>query len=217
MAQQVTTDPSAQQTPPERLRMSFDEFQDWYGEGRRGEWVDGEVIPFLAPKTIHLRISRFLTVLIDMYATDQGLGEVLPTPELRLRAGRSYREPDLAFVAAAHASRVTADGIDGPADLVIELVSEDSVRRDRREKFAEYEAAGIQEYWVVDPRPLRKTFIAYALTDEGYYDPIQPDPTGRVVSAVLPGMWIDPSWLWEEPLPDPRDKLAEIRSMRVLS
>lgn len=215
MVQQVTRpetpSPGAE---PERLKMSYEEFQDWYTEGRRGEWVDGEVIPFVAPKTIHLRLSTFLASLISMYARDHQLGEVLQTPEMRLRDGRSYREPDLAFVSTANSGRITADGIDGPSDFVVELISDDSVRRDRKEKFDEYAAAGVREYWVIDPRPLRKTLVAYSLTDEGYYDPIAPDGTGRVASVVIPGLWIDPAWLWEKPLADPRDKLAEIESAR---
>ena len=206
-----TTSPAAELP---RLKMTYEEFQDWYTEGRRGEWVDGEVIQFVAPKTIHLRISIFLASLISMFARDHGLGEVLQTPELRLRDGRSFREPDLAFVSTANAGRITADGIRGPADLVVELVSDDSVRRDRKEKFDEYLAAGAPEYWVIDPRPLRRTFVAYTLTDEGFYDPISPDAAGWLNSVVIPGLGIAPSWFWEVPLADPRDKLAEIESAR---
>ncbi len=44
----------------------------------------------------------------------------------------------------------------GMADLVIEVVSDDSVARDRADKFYEYQTAGIQEYWIIDPHPIRK-------------------------------------------------------------
>ena len=214
MVQQLTRDPriTEQVDVPTRLTMTFEEFRDWYTEGRRGEWVDGEVIPFVAPKTIHQRLSIFLAWLLSVYVRDHGLGEVLPGPEMRLRDGGSYREPDIAFVATAHAGRISADGIDGPADLVIEIVSDDSVRRDRKHKFDEYEAAGVREYWVVDPRPNRRFVLAYHLNDEGFYDLIPSIAVSRIRSTILPGLWIDSSWLWQEPLPDPRAKLAEITS-----
>ena len=210
MVQQATTDPSAHEGQPERLRMTYDEFQDWYGEGRRGEWVDGEVIPFLAPKTIHQQISWFLGSLIGIYAQVHALGTLLPQPEMRLRDGGSYREPDLVFVAAEHAARITVDRVDGPADLVVEIVSEDSVQRDRKQKFQEYADAGIREYWVVDPRPLRHAVFAYVLDDEGIFEQTRPDDGGRIVSSVLPGFWIDPAWLWQNPTPSVAEVLRAI-------
>ena len=187
---------------PPRLEMSVEEFKRWYDReaGRRGEWVDGEVIVFLAPKTIHQQISAFLTVVLTMYVSERGLGQILPGPEMRLRGDRSYREPDLLFVTTEHLDRLDSDGLQGPADLVVEIVSDDSVRRDREQKFTEYEAAGVPEYWVIDPRPLRRTCDAYALTDAGRYEAIAPDEQGRIHSIAIPGLWVDPAWLWSEPM-----------------
>ena len=175
---------------PRRIPMTVDEFKSWYDReaGRRGEWVDGEVIVFLAPQTIHQAISRLLTVVLSMYVEERELGMVLPGPELRLRENRSYREPDLLFIATENLARLDADGLRGPADLVVEIVSDDSVRRDRHEKHEEYEAAGVREYWVVDPRPLRRTFDAYALSAAGTYEELAADQLGRIRSAVVPGL-----------------------------
>ena len=191
-------DPAA----PGRLEMSVEEFKRWYDReaGRRGEWVDGEVIVFLAPKTIHQQISAFLTVVLSMYVGERGMGQILPGPEMRLRNDQSYREPDLLFIATENLGRLDADGLKGPADLVIEIVSDDSVRRDRQDKHDEYEVAGVPEYWVIDPRPLRRTFDAYALSQAGEYAEIAPDGLGRVHSRVIPGLWVDPAWLWSEPI-----------------
>lgn len=213
---QRTTAPTIDQPPPEpqRLRMTYEEFQDWYTEGRRGEWVDGEVIPFVAPKTVHQQLAWFLGSLIGIFGQSRNLGVLLPQPEMRLLDGGSYREPDLAFVSSANAARITADGIDGPADLVIEIVSEDSVRRDRKEKFDEYEAAGVREYWVIDPRPLRQTVYAYVLGDEGFFNPIGTNASGEISSVVLPCFWIDPTWLWQNPTPNVAETLRTIEAGR---
>lgn len=47
--------------------------------------------------------------------------------------------------------------------------------------------ASAQEYWVIDPRPLRQAAFAYVLSDEGIFEQTRPDEGGRISSAVLPG------------------------------
>jgi Uma2 family endonuclease len=89
----------------------------------------------------------------------------------------------------------------GPADLVAEIVNEEGEERDRVEKLAEFAAAGVREYWLVDSREDRPGIDAFAPSPAGRYEPILPDSQGRLHSAVAPGFWFDPTWLNEEPLP----------------
>jgi Uma2 family endonuclease len=65
---------------------------------------------------------------------------------------RAAREPDVMFIAAANQGRIEHRFLNGPADLVIEVVSDESVGRDRGEKFYEYEDAG-----AVKTQPSAKT------------------------------------------------------------
>ena len=203
MAQQVAQE--------QRLKMTYEEFLEWSDEDTHAEWVAGEVIVFMPPKRVHQRILNFLSALLTTYARFFGLGEVLEAPfEMRLGRGKPSREPDLLFVAREHRDRLTEERLDGPADLVIELVSDSSVARDYEEKFREYEAAGVREYWICDPRPGKQQTSFYQLTAEGKYQAVPPDADGRYHALVLPGFWLDPAWLWEEPLPDPLTTLATI-------
>ena len=203
MAQQVAQE--------QRLKMTYEEFLEWSDEDTHAEWVAGEVIVFMPPKRVHQRILNFLSALLTTYARFFGLGEVLEAPfEMHLGPGKSSREPDLLFIAREHQDRVTAERLEGPADLVIELVSDSSVVRDHEEKFREYEAAGVREYWICDPRPGKQQTSFYQLTAEGKYQAVPPDADGRYHALVLPGFWLDPAWLWEEPLPDPLTTLATI-------
>ena len=203
MAQQVAQE--------QRLKMTYEEFLEWSDEDTHAEWVAGEVIVFMPPKRVHQRILNFLSALLTTYARFFGLGEVLEAPfEMRLGHGKPSREPDLLFVAREHLDRLTEERLDGPADLVVELVSDSSVARDCEEKFREYEAAGVREYWICDPRPGKQQTSFYQLTAEGKYQAVPPDADGRYHALVLPGFWLDPAWLWEEPLPDPLTTLATI-------
>ena len=110
----------------------------------------------------------------------------------------------------AHLGRFTPEGMEGVPDLVVEVVSEDSVARDRRDKWAEYAAVGIPEYWTVDGREGRHRVTFYELQPDGVYAEIAPDADGRVHSRVLTSFWLDPAWLAEDPLPAPDWVLDQI-------
>jgi len=172
--------------------------------GDRGlsEWVDGEVVTFMPPRTVHQELIAWLVQVIGLFVRMAELGRVIPAP-YEMRLPRSSREPDLVFVARANEGRIGPARLDGPADLVVEVVSDDSVARDQLEKRREYEAAGVQEYWIMDPREGKRTFLALARGDDGRFVAIEPDPQGHVHSVVIPGLWVDPAWLWQEPRPQP--------------
>ncbi|MCS7310984.1 MAG: Uma2 family endonuclease, partial [Armatimonadetes bacterium] len=87
--------------------------------------------------------------------------------------------------------------LEGGADLVVEITSPESLRRDREEKFAEYEREGIREYWVVYPEERRAEF--FVLSVEGRYERREVDSEGVYRSAVLKGFSLPVRWLWERP------------------
>jgi Uma2 family endonuclease len=122
----------------------------------------------------------------------------------------SVREPDLLFVEKAHYSRVKQLFLDGPADLVIEIISDESVTRDRADKFYEYQAGGVREYLIIDPRKGKQRVDYYMLDDQGSYESITADEQGKYHSRVLPGFWFRKEWLLQETFPDPLRTLIEI-------
>jgi Uma2 family endonuclease len=208
----VTQQPSDSATAGERrLKMSYDEFLAWDEEGVHAEWVDGEVVVFMPPNNKHQLVARFFYTLISLFVRAFNLGEVRIAPyEMRATPEGSAREPDILFVATAHRDRITAQRLTGPADLVVEVVSPESVGRDRGEKFYEYEEAGIPEYLILDPRLGKEQIDLYRLTEDGEYLAVLPDHDGRYHSAVLPGFWFQASWLRQDPAPDPLLTLADI-------
>lgn len=205
---QRTLSPEVADAP---ILMTYEEFLAWADEDTHAEWVDGEVIVFMPPTKVHQRLVVFLSTLLELYTQLRDLGEVLVAPfEMRLEVARSARQPDVLFVSREHLDRASQARVDGPADLVIEIISDDSVTRDRRDKLLEYQRAGVPEYWIVDARERRRKFEPFSLSDRGVFELIAPDGEGRVHSRVLPGFWIDPAWLWQDPLPKPLRTLAKI-------
>jgi Uma2 family endonuclease len=191
------------------LRMTEEEFVAWCDEDVKAEWVDGEVIVMSPSSLAHVRLAGWLYRLVAEFVLRKDLGEAI-SPEfmVRLAKQRRRRVPDLLFVSKERSHLLRPNHLEGAPDLSVEIVSPDSQSRDRRDKFAEYEAAGVREYWIVDP--LSRTVEAYALHAAGKFRLIEATDDGRLASAVLPGFYLRPDWLWQEPLPDVIATLREL-------
>ena len=165
MAQQTIAPPTAET----RFRMTYEDYLVWdQGDRTMSEWVDGEVTVFMAPRIIHQEITLLVGWLLVSFVSLYGRGKVLIAPfEMLVRGGRSSREPDVAYIAPEHLHRVTRDRVDGPADLVVEVMSDESVTRDRRDKLREYAEVGVPEYWLIDSREGQRGLTAYHQTAGG--------------------------------------------------
>lgn len=195
----------------QRLRMSYEEFLAWADEDVHAEWVDGEVIVFMPPKTVHQDVVTFLVALLRFFVQFFQLGQALTAPyEMKVDPDSPAREPDILFIARENLARLSEDRLEGPADLIVEVVSDDSVSRDRSDKFYEYQEAGVREYWVIDPRPGKERADFWVLDEQGRYRPVPVDEDGVYRSTVIPGFWLRVDWLWAEEMPDPLLTFAEI-------
>lgn len=182
---------------PTRLKMSYEEFLRWSDEDTHAEWVDGEVIVFMPANLNHQEVIGFLVHLFGQFIELFDLGEVLVAPlEMKTNPMANAREPDILFIAKENLERLNNDRLAGPADLIVEVVSGDSVYRDRDDKYREYRDAGVREYWILDPRPRKQRADFYALNENGDYVLFATEEDERVESRVLPGFWMKPSWLW---------------------
>ena len=194
---------------PERMtrhKMTYEEFLAWADEDTLAEWVDGEVVMYSPASDRHQDVARFLTSVLGIYVETRGLGVIRPAPfQMKLERGR---EPDLLFVAREHLDRLLETRLQGPADVVVEIVSQDSIERDRGTKFVEYEAGGVREYWLLDP--LREWAEFYQLGETGHYRVVFSGTEGTYHSEAVPGFWLQVEWLWQEPLLHPLRALGEI-------
>ena len=185
--------------PVPGVRLTERQFADWLPEQIKAEWVDGEVILVPAETPSHNDREGLLAAAVRLYVEHHGLGRVFAgTVPVRLPGRRRRRIPDLVFVAGARPHLILDTFIDGAPDLIVEIVSPDSVTRDWVDKRDEYERAGVREYWVADHH--RERFALYALHGKRYRQ-VKPDGDGRVHSRVLKGVFIRPEWLWQSPLP----------------
>ncbi len=155
--------------------------------GRQIEFDRGWVEVLDLPTKEHQRMVRFLFLLMESFVTTRRLGEVFFAPlPVRLWDGK-YREPDLIFI--KHGRHDFGKYPDG-ADMIIEIVSDSpgDRKRDLETKVAEYETAGIQEYWVVDPQ--QKIVLVHQLVHSKYI--VESFTLGQTSnSGVLEGFSVD--------------------------
>jgi len=154
------------------------------------------VVRYTPASLAHQRILTFLAQLMGTYVESKELGLVIPAP-FQMKLAKSGREPDLMFVAAEHLDRLRETHLEGPADLVVEILSPESMGRDRGEKFYEYAQAGIPEYWLIDPEGEQAEF--YVLKRPGRYQLEMAGSEGIYRSSVIPGFWLKIEWLWKTP------------------
>lgn len=196
--------------PPASGKMSYEQFLAWADEDTLAEWVDGEVIEMSPASKLHQDLAAFLTALLRFFVEAHDLGIVIPAPfQMKISPDSSGREPDILFLAKANLDRLKPTYLAGAADLVIEIISPESRARDRGDKFYEYEAGRIREYWLLDP--VRKQAEFYLLGDDDLYHLAIIGEDGIFRSRALEGLFLKVEWLWSEPLPALRDVLKEWR------
>ncbi|CAG0994717.1 hypothetical protein PLCT2_02680 [Planctomycetaceae bacterium] len=171
--------PQGQWTVDEYLALTF-------STNRLIEYVDG-VLEFPAmPTRTHQEIVWFLCTLLKAHVKPLG-GDAWVAP-IRVRVTKTrFREPDIMVFLDKNDKRAANEFFDG-ADLVVEVVSpdEESHERDYVQKRKDYAAAGIPEYWIVDPNTRKITVLK--LVKGKYTEHATAGEGQKVTSATLKGV-----------------------------
>ncbi len=190
-------------------KLTYEEFLREF-DGQHAEYVDGEVIKDMSVTNKHDDLTIFLKALLVFFVQAKKLGKIHGEPyQMKMDFGDKVkgREPDIFFVKTENLDRISEQFFDGAADLVIEVISPESVTRDTVDKFEEYEAAGVKEYWIIDYR--RRTAIFYGYDDNRKYKMLPLLADGIFESRIIEGLWIKTDWLWQEELPNLMDVLKD--------
>ena len=188
MATVATTRP-----PPAEATLSPWEQFDALPDDTKAELIDGELVYAMPVNERHSAVQLFVHAVLSICAAKQESGEAF-ADQFEMRLGLQRFVPDASFVRTEHLDRVLPTRIEGPADLVVEVLSPDSVARDRGVKLRDYATAGVQEYWLLDPEAER--IEVYGRQPDGAFVPLAPDRAGAIASQVVPGLRLRPEWLW---------------------
>jgi Uma2 family endonuclease len=191
---------------------SFEDFCFLVREDQKADLIEGVIYMASPDNTEANAISTWLLRLIGDFVEEKELGQVFASRVAFRLDDANAPEPDVAFVSRAHQDRIRRGYVEGPPDLAVEVVSPDSVDRDYEDKRALYQRAGVTEYWIIDE--LQQSVTLLRLTSRGKYREVRPRK-GALHSEVLPGFWLRPEWLWQDPRPRKNEVLAQILGQTI--
>ncbi len=160
------------------------------------ELLNGEVVKRSAPSPLHQRISRRLSFKIESLIQEKGLGELFYSPIDVFLDDHNVPQPDLIFIKKERLDIVNLEeAIMGMPDLVIEILSPSSIKRDRFQKMAIYEQFKAPEYWIVDPA--NSSIEVYTLKDDKLEIASFAAQEGSVQSAAVGGWELEVKDIFE--------------------
>ena len=173
------------------VKLTYDDFVRFPDDGKRHELIDGEHYVTPSPNTKHQRISINLTVLIGGWLERNPIGELFHAPFDVVFSNFDVVEPDLLYLSNARAAEaLTALHVRGVPELVIEIGSPGTRKRDETIKRRLYERTGVSEYWVVDPK--KDTIRVYRREGDGFGPATEfsVDAGDVLTTSLLPGLEI---------------------------
>lgn len=214
----VTNMPSTQQAERERLyggKIVADNvaYEDYLrGEyGIHAEWVNGVVVEMSPVKPEHGRLNSFLEILFTFFLDRTTGGVVHRDPVvMKAKAELPARQPDLQVILPDRVHFIKANEVAGPANLVVEIISPESNKRDRGDKHDEYEEGGVDEYWILDQR--RKEALFYVRGEDNLFH-LQHPIDAIYTSSILPKLNIQVNVFWQERLPNSIEIVQMVEAM----
>lgn len=151
------------------------------------EFINGEVIMHSPVKKMHNEATGLLFHLIDIYVRKHSLGFV-GIEKIMTSLTRNDYEPDICYFNRSKADQFDRKQTLFPApDLIIEVLSDGTAKRDRGIKYDDYQAHGVEEYWIVDAD---EQFIEQHHLVDGQYKLVLKASEGRIRSFALSGFGI---------------------------
>jgi Uma2 family endonuclease len=181
------------------VKLTYDDFLLFPDDGNRHELIDGEHYVTPSPASKHQRIVWNLNGLLYIYLQDHPVGKAFSAPLDVVFSQFDIVEPDLLFVSAERAGKVlTETNVQGAPDLVVEIGSPSTRKRDETIKRRLYERFGVVEYWVIDSE--LDAIKVYRRSSDRYERVAELTLEGgdMLTTPLLPGLDLPLSKIFEE-------------------
>ena len=155
----------------------------------RYELIEGDLLMTPSPVTKHQRILRELGFELLSFARVKDLGEIFLAPFDVHLDNENVVEPDILFISKQRLHIIGEKNVQGPPDLVIEILSESTANRDLVQKKRLYAKFGVKEYWIVIPG--EEIVEIYTLKDALYVLCKSFGKENAIESPLLKGLKID--------------------------
>ena len=177
-------------------KLTYDDYAKLPDEpGYRYEVINGVLLKDPSPSFQHQRVSRRPQRILEDYVneTDPN-GEVFNAPLDLNMSVHTVVQPDLMYLPGSRPAQSTP--IKTVPELVVEVLSASTGRKDRVLKLNHYQSAGVRHYWIIDPKD--GVIEAYELND-GHYVSMVRAHTGDFSHPSLPGLSFDIEKLFNQP------------------
>lgn len=158
-------------------------------DGKRYEILDGDLFMPPSPITRHQLVVGRLFHHLMTYLDTHPIGTVFTAPYDVVLSETDILEPDLILVLTNGRATITEKDVQGPPDVIVEVLSPATAARDRDLKRKRYELFGVREYWLVDPE--QNILEMLSLQDGRYVQSCRAVRPAECRSALLPGFAID--------------------------
>ncbi len=186
-------------TAPYKAKKKHYTYEDYLrlpDDGNRYEIINGELITSPLPKVIHQIVSEELGFLFSSFVKAQKLGKIFYAPTDVVLDKFNTVQPDIFFISNENRKLITEDNIKGAPGLIVEILSPSTAYSDLVEKKELYEAFGVREYWIVDPK--KERIDIFVLQKGKYHLQERAERTGKIQSVLLKGLSIDLAVLFSE-------------------
>jgi Uma2 family endonuclease len=181
------------------VRLTYDDFVLFPDDGLRHELIDGEHYVTPSPNRKHQQVSMNLILLIGSWLDARPIGRLFHAPFDVVFSRFDVVEPDLLYLSRERAAEVlTAANVQGVPELVVEIGSPGTRRRDETVKRRLYERAGVTEYWVVDPE--LDAVRVHTRDGDGFGRPreLSAESSDILTTPLLPGLQIPLARIFRE-------------------
>jgi Uma2 family endonuclease len=158
--------------PESGTKLTYDDFVLFPDDGKRHELIDGEHYVTPSPNRRHQELVGRFHLIIGGWLQSHPIGRVYLSPFDVVISQFDVVEPDLLYMSNERAAQVlTEANVQGVPELVIEIGSPSTRKRDETIKRRLYERSGVNEYWVVDPE--LDVVRVYRSGDSGFGKPTE--------------------------------------------
>jgi len=166
-------------------------YEEYYrlNDEQRFEVFGGRLIHLSTPTTLHQEWVGEMSAIVTAHIRRHKLGRVFMSPVDVVLDDENTVQPDLVYISNERSGIIQRRAIFGVPDLLVELVSPSSVRRDRYDKKELYARFGVREYWIGDPA--NRSLEVLTLKGCQYELHCAAEEKGRLSSLVVPGLEFD--------------------------
>jgi Uma2 family endonuclease len=171
------------------VKLTYEDFLLFPDDGQRHELIDGEHYVTPSPNTKHQQVSGNFHLLIGSWLEIHQVGRVFYAPYDVVFSNFDVVEPDLLYLSNERmAEVVTPQHVRGAPEIVIEIGSPGTRKRDETLKKRLYERSGVSEYWVIDPE--LDVVRVYQRGEEGFGRAIElsSEADDSLTTPLLPGL-----------------------------